>query len=587
MKKKIFITLALVFVMVIALAFSVGAADKIIKLSTCPTLAEIHANRDAYVSHLDALEEESTYKTTDPDSVVVLSDLAEAPTYYVYPAYYLIRSSYYNIAGGYKKLNEAIVAADSTAFAGYYSPGGQWENGRCDQLIRVEVPKYVTQIHGQYKFESSSNLVEVYFPTREVIDEETGLKKTVTYVTSVSGENLFGSCGKLQYIHNMGYLPIGIVQGNNAGFTGCYALKEIIIPDGVTSIPNYMFKNCQAVKEIVLPNSVTYMGKQAFAYCTSLEKFSFGASFCDFGSPNNDYETFSGTDSLKFVYMPATIINDLVNYTGTSLNNQFKNIFSNSSKAVIFLVGDADDAALIKEKFAATNANGNIANADTAAYDADVDYVTLQAGLKKSVIVYNYSPCDAFYNGEHTESTTTYSFAGEQYTTPYCSYTGCTRAGCSEVDVVQIAGALFENKGYSKVEDGTSFTYGIIINEKNIADYKAKTGEEITYGFIVGAVPNEPTGDIISAEGESLLEKTVVADFTTLAVKNLTIYNVKMVGIDTDLQKAQLIYCCAYVIDGDSISYIGEKVTEKAVSISSDAILVIETTTPPTTDENN
>ena len=52
-----------------------------------------------------------------------------------------------------------------------------------------------------------------------------------------------------------------------------------------------------------------------------------------------------------------------------------------------------------------------------------------------------------------------------------------------------------------------------------------------------------------------------------------------MVGISEDQVKTA-IYCCAYIIDGENISYMGNAVTDKAISISSDSIQVIETTTP-------
>ena len=251
MKKKILLFSLLVAILVCAFAICVSAEDNIIKLDKLPTLDEIHANRSAYVSTIDALEVESTYKTTDPDSVVVLSDLAETPTYYVYPCYYFIRSSYYSVAGNLSNFNGAIAAADETAFAGYTATGGTWGNGDCDYVIRLEFPKYVTQIAGQYKFEGSANIKEIYFPVYTTIDEETGLEKTVPYCASISGENLFGSCPSLEIMHNQEYLPIGLFQGNNAGFTGCSSLKEIYIPEGVTSLSASFFKGCSSLKEII------------------------------------------------------------------------------------------------------------------------------------------------------------------------------------------------------------------------------------------------------------------------------------------------------------------------------------------------
>ena len=136
MKKKIFLISIMAMLFACLFAFSVSAADNIIKLDKLPTLEEIHENRDAYVSHIDALEvfEEgkTNYKELDSDSVVVLSDLAETPTYYVYPTYYFMRSTYYSVSGNISNFNDAIAAADSTAFASYKSDGGTWGKGECD-----------------------------------------------------------------------------------------------------------------------------------------------------------------------------------------------------------------------------------------------------------------------------------------------------------------------------------------------------------------------------------------------------------------------------------------------------------------------
>jgi len=92
MKKKILLITAMVAVLACIFAISVFAENKIIKLDTCPTLEDIHANRDAYVSHLDAFDGNS-YGELDSESVVVLSDLQDPPTYYVYPSYYYIQNT--------------------------------------------------------------------------------------------------------------------------------------------------------------------------------------------------------------------------------------------------------------------------------------------------------------------------------------------------------------------------------------------------------------------------------------------------------------------------------------------------------------
>ena len=402
MKKRLLVLAIMILALSCLLAISVSAEDKIIKLDTLPTLEEIHANPSAYVSRIDAFETGETYakyREADSNSVVVLSDLAETPTYYVYPAYYYVPNTTLQYYSHMSTFNSAISAADSTAFAGYSAIDNNYGNGASKYLIRIEMPTYLTTIAARAKFENSSNLVEIYLPVKKVIDEETGLEKTVTCITSISGSNLFSSCSKLEVIHNMQYAPKGLVQGNDTGFSGCAALKEFIIPEGVTSIPNYFFKNCESLTELILPNTVTTVGKQAFAHCYDLERISFGAGFTTFSSPNRDYETFSSSNALEFVYLPATFANVV-----TATANQFQNIFSSGSAKTIYFVteSDYDKVVTIRDNFKATNANGNIGNVETIElYDPNKDYEAYQATLTKSVIVYGLNVCDTFYDGAH------------------------------------------------------------------------------------------------------------------------------------------------------------------------------------------
>ena len=259
MKKKLLFLAIMVIALMSVLAITVSAENNIIKLSELPTLEQIHANPSAYVSHIDEFDKDDykTYRDKDSSSVIVFSDLAATPTYYVYPAYYLVRSSYWNVSGNITTFNSAIEAADSTAFASYTSEGGNWMNGECDYIIRLEMPKYVTNIAGQYKFQGCANIKEIYFPTHIVEDTETGELKEVAYVTSVSGQNLFGGCEKLEVIHNVGKLPAGIVVGNNDGFAGCKSLREFEFPEGVTSIAGGLFNGCNALGNVEIPYGVT------------------------------------------------------------------------------------------------------------------------------------------------------------------------------------------------------------------------------------------------------------------------------------------------------------------------------------------
>lgn len=552
MKKKILLFASLVVVLACIFALAAFAQNKIIKLDTIPTLDEIHANREAYVSHLDAFDG-NAYGEKDSESVVVLSDLQDPPTYYVYPSYYYIQSTSNHVYNQLPKLNAAIAAADPTAFAGFSAIDNSYCGGSCKYLIRFEVPTYVTSLESRAKFESSTNLLEVYFPTKTVIDEETGLEKTVTYVTSVSGQNLFTSCNKLEYVHNSEYLPVGIVQGNSDGFASCNALKEFKIPDGVTSIPGTCFKNCWALKEIVLPNSVTYMGKGVFCNCYALESVTIGANFSTFASSNSDYEHFMNCNKLKFVYMPATVLGTL-----EAKANNYKSIFGNSSKVVYFITGDEADAIRIRDWFAVTKANDNIAKADMAAYDQSVDYVALQAELTKSVIVYGYSACEAFYNGAHdVDEEFSLVYSGEALLSSAIKSKAC--ANCTlKVDRTDLS-PLFECLGYSSNGMG-DIVQGFVMNTGDLAEYEAVLGE-ITYG-VIAAVDKRAEEE--RGEGVDIfsLEKYLSHDLTDTSYNY---FNVRISGITEELAD-QYLFFCAYVKYGEECLYVNDDACGKTAT---------------------
>ncbi len=593
----------MVMAIVCLLAISVSAEDKIIKLDTLPTLEEIHANPSAYVSRIDAFETGETYakyREADSNSVVVLSDLAETPTYYVYPAYYYVPNTTLQYYSHMTVFNAAISAADSTAFAGYSAIDNNYSAGSSKYLIRIEMPTYLTTIASRAKFENSSNLVEIYLPVKKVIDEETGLEKTVTCITSISGSNLFSSCSKLEVIHNMQYAPKGLVQGNDTGFSGCAALKEFIIPEGVTSIPNYFFKNCESLTELILPNTVTTVGKQAFAHCYDLEKISFGANFTTFSSPNRDYETFSSSSALKYVYLPATFANVV-----TATANQFQNIFSSGSAKTIYFIteSDYDKVVDIRDRFKATKANGNIGNVETIElYDPNKDYEAYQATLTKSIIVYGLNVCDTFYEGIHnytgdgdcTHGVTCTQcldniegFADHVYTETLVYPNGfaangvynkyCTNASDCAVGLVEngekkpVFTAL-EDNGYSVNAYGTGIAFGgFVVNTEEFNLYNNLNENDITFGIFV-ANPKY-VGETFMKDGEvNATSGFLKVDMTSDEYTNIKIM---LDGFTGNAQNLELVISLYAYTDASDVEYIQSEHTACANSnvVKSDATL--------------
>lgn len=150
----------------------------------------------------------------------------------------------------------------------------------------------------------------------------------------------------------------------------------------------------------------------------------------------------------------------------------------------------------------------------------------------------------------------------------------CTNEGCEHSEEPTVAEALFVNKGYTKEEgaNGSSLAYGISINKEAIDAYENASGETVIYGFVVGAVPTEPTGDLVNENGETLLSGAVLVDFTEIDYSKYSIYNVKLTTIKTDAQKSLSIYFNAYAIVNKNVRYFGEEETTKAVAISYNTI---------------
>ena len=153
----------------------------------------------------------------------------------------------------------------------------------------------------------------------------------------------------------------------------------------------------------------------------------------------------------------------------------------------------------------------------------------------------------------------------------------CQREGCGNtVNEEKAETALFTEKGYSKEVGGNSFTYGISLNKAAEKAY-VDNGNVISYGFIIGVV-NNTDGNIMNADGTSNLDKYILTDFAKSEYTAFSIYNVKMLDLSEE-QKTWDVYCCAYVIDGDSVYYAGETVTTKALTVSYATIPPVSETT--------
>ena len=558
MKKKLLLIASMIAVIACLFAISVSAEDKIIKLDTCPTLEEIHANPEAYVSHLDAFDGDS-YGELDSESVVVLCDSNDpkvAPTYYyVFPSYYYARNTNNTIYNRLTMLNEAIAAADPTAFANYNATDGNWGSGSCKYLVRYEMPTYVTAITKTTKFEYATNLKEIYFPTKTVVDEETGEEKVITCVTWIEGQNTFTGCSNLETIGNFDKLPTTIY--NNGAFSGCSKLTGITLHEGITSIPGGMFSGCKklnnvtipygvvsigdsafydcdSITEIILPNTVTSISKLSFASMDNLEIINFGAGLANLYSRDHNLEVLTGCTKLKYVYMPASFATTVQN-TGYSI------LATASSTVTIFFTGTKSEAEAIRDKLPESG-NTLMYKSEYVEYDPSIDYTTYAETLGYAILVYNYDFCKAFYGGEHVmtgDSVVNVNSYLEEITV--CNV--CTRQGCGNKVVLETIDALFVSKGYSvkTFGDGVGISQGYEVNTDAVKAYKAYA-PSFDFGIIAYANKGGEAVSPVPGKGGA-----IDVSFDNMANDYI---EVQIMGIPENSYDVPVVFCIYTVVNG-------------------------------------
>ncbi|MBO5380159.1 MAG: leucine-rich repeat domain-containing protein [Clostridia bacterium] len=436
-------------------------------------------------------------------------------------------------------------------------------------------------------FVGCTSLTEVYLPAslkslNNTFNGCTSLKNVdLGGVTSI-GSSTFNGCTSLESI----YIPASVTYIGSDCWRGCTGVTKITFDPNcpVTHIYAHTFDGTRAT-EITLPNSVTSIGQNAFASST-LTTINLGASFNNFNASNASQAPLSGRN-IEYLYLSDTFTseqlrNNIFNWTDTNNANDLKVI---CYKLVVFYSGDKAAAEAIINKAKTGGENGAMLNGFFASmtlltveeYEKAVADGTLVIGTNGAparYMVYGYNKCEAFYDGNHAISEdATLKFEGEDYISRYISVCACTR-GCGSDAVTEICGPLFKNKGYSVYEENSkgNITYGIYVDEANVEAYEKFTGNDVSFGFVVGNVNDELDGKIIGNDGTCLLAGAIATDFATIDFKSFSVYNLKLTGIETDVQKAKSIYCGTYVVDGGIVSYIGDNVTDKSVAVSYNAI---------------
>lgn len=383
----------------------------------------------------------------------------------------------------------------------------------------------------------------------------------LTYI----GENAFRECEKATSI----IVPSGYTSIGNYAYQNCYALESVVIHNGVSTIGQYAFQSDSKIKSIIIPDSVTSIGYMAFQG-SGLTSVKMSNAVTTFGG-----NCFQGT-KISSVILPATLTTtekDIFNSVSTLNTVVFANsdvsaytntLFSNCGNIkLVFYAGK--DPTTLTTRFSQLSSFTNFVSYEQ--HLANLKNVEF-SGYETKTIVYGTSNC----GGCSDVDTASFEFNFFGFTSKMYDQKTC--ASCGYTDVAKEYAPIIKILGYSKEEatGGSFFAYGYSLDSESLRVYTEKTGEDVSYGVIVGTYLADSNGDIIDKDANSLIENFVNINFSKMDLDNFSLYNIKVTGIKNDAQKALLVYCSGYAIAGNNISYLGEAETKKAVAVSYNSI---------------
>ena len=142
--------------------------------------------------------------------------------------------------------------------------------GYADPAWEMEVMEEVLMQYrgtGKRVFIANSNVIGSYAFANNVALEEIVFGPQVEKIL----DNAFVNCINLRSIKFERKGKAGIVYIADAAFSGCEALKEIVLPETLRSIGSAAFTGCTSLWHIEIPDSVVSIGEAAFAGCSQLD----------------------------------------------------------------------------------------------------------------------------------------------------------------------------------------------------------------------------------------------------------------------------------------------------------------------------
>ena len=281
MKKKIFLILAIMAMLVCAFAITAMAAE-------IPEWPDKVTTVDG-MSDKEAFGADGTVGAT---SRVLMSDGV------AYPAYYIFKDS-------------ATLGIIFDELSGYSA----------SDIVRLEVPKGVTST-GTSALKTENGFTAL---------------KTVVFPEGFTtlGEYTFKATDSVPSALVSVSLPSTLQAIGQRAFTYCRSLEELIIPEGITEIPIEMANYTTSLKTLKLPSTIKIIGQQAFRSsnlsngiivpegCTEIVKYAFRGCSATYVELPTTLETvgeyaFAENEALTTLCSKAQVIGDYM----------FKNCFN-------------------------------------------------------------------------------------------------------------------------------------------------------------------------------------------------------------------------------------------------------------------
>ena len=437
----------------------------------------------------------------------------------------------------------------------------------CPSLIAISIPEGTTALPDRFIAENCNSLTAVYMPDSMQTLRLNGVNqgsfdnapnmyfvdKPFTVGQCYDGETLDLSKLVLPEKPTVYYMPSSLT-----GFSGNQLYTN-------NNNRGSMFINCKSINDVLVfgENFVDMRATAAFSgigadspktvvFLGQLTQFVWG----------------EGNANVTFVFANENVTDvtnmGLIKVYSTNNASNYKNtgatvFFCSSGKAYDFgVLSIANRSKDVNDALYAELAAALTENADNHAYKCQdiTDATCTETGLIKY-----YCPCGK-YNLSLNETIDAKGHTkGEFDTIKYDNgflkvgyyYYKCTACDVENFTISDKAEyqvpAIFVNNGYSY--SGTAILQGFAVNFEALELYET-TGKTLQYGLAVASVAKLGATNTLF-DGTTLKEGAFSVSFDDK--KQYSIFEMQVTGLVDDYKDAEL-FVCAYVIDGDTVTYI-------------------------------